>query len=214
MKSSGSREVERLIERILTEAGFDPDSESVAKFSRYLEELRRWNRTHNLTSVKTDREIITRHFLDSLSLVRCFEDLGVDWRGKSIADVGAGAGFPGCPLKIYLKDIKLTLIESSAKKCSFLEFLKTVLGEEWRVECQRAEDIDESFDIVVSRALGDFSKTHNLLERLSRGYIFIMKGKDLEREMIRELGYRIYRVSIKGLPEYYILYRVLSPPSR
>ncbi len=213
MRFSGSQGAEKQIEEILKRSGFEPDGEVIRKLAEYLKILTKWNRTHNLTSISSEREIITRHFLDSLSLVRCFEDIGVDWHGKRVADVGTGAGFPGCPLKIYLRDIKLFLIESSHKRCSFLEYLKTAIGEDWKVICKRAEEVREGFDIVVSRALGEFEEVYRLLEGLSEKYVFVMKGKELDRKWLDSHGYRAYRVRIIGLPEYYILYKELSPPS-
>ncbi len=213
MSFSGSQEVEKQIEEILKRSGFEPDGETIGKLAEYLKILKKWNRTHNLTSLTSDRDIIIRHFLDSLSLVRCFEDIGVDWYGKRVADVGTGAGFPGCPLKIYIKDIKLFLIESSHKKCSFLEYLKTAIGEDWKVICKRAEEVRDRFDIVVSRALGEFEEVRPILEGLSEKYVFVMKGKELDSKWLDSYGYRAYRVRIKGLPEYYILYKEISPPS-
>ena len=214
MSFSGSQGAEKQIEKILRRSGFEPDGEVIIKFAEYLKILKKWNRTHNLTSLTSDRDIITRHFLDSLSLARCFQELGVEWRGKNLADVGTGAGFPGCPLKIYLKDINLFLIESSYKKCAFLEYLKTAIGEEWKVICKRAEEVRDRFDIVVSRALGEFEEVCHLLEGLSERYVFVMKGRELGRKWMEDLGYKAYSVRIKGLPEYYILYKEVSPPSR
>ncbi|EDP75132.1 16S rRNA (guanine(527)-N(7))-methyltransferase RsmG [Hydrogenivirga sp. 128-5-R1-1] len=199
-----------LIERLFSEAGFELSQEDAEKFGLYLEELKRWNRVHNLTSVKKDEEIVRRHFIDSLSLVRCFVELGVRWQGKVFADVGSGAGFPGVPLKIYLKDIELFLIESVSKKCSFLEYLKLRLNMDWTVICERAERVDRSFDIVVSRAMGEFEEIHRVLENLSREYVFVMKGKELRKEWTEELGYTPCRVEVRGLPPSYILWKRLS----
>ncbi len=198
------------IGRILEGAGFRLSEEDLWRFEIYLKELKRWNKVHNLTSIEEDEEIVRRHFLDSLSLARCFEDLGVEWKGKDLADVGSGAGFPGIPLKIYLKDFNLFLIESVGKKCSFLEFLKVKLTLNWTVLCRRAEDVDRKFHIAFSRALGKFEDVTPLLEGLATEWVFIMKGKEVNWGSVKSFGYEAYKVNIKGLPESYILWKRLG----
>lgn len=132
---------------------------------------------HNLTSLEGDEEIIKRHFLDSLTLSLCLEEKGIKVEGLSVCDVGSGAGFPGVPLKIYYGDkIELTLVEAVAKKCAFLEYLKMKLSISYNVFCKEAQKLQESFDLVVCRALGKLEDILPLLERLSKGYILVMKG--------------------------------------
>ncbi len=107
----------------------------------------------------------------------CFKEKGIKVEGLSVCDVGSGAGFPGVPLKIYYGDkIELTLIEAVAKKCAFLEYLKVKLGISYRVFCKEAQKMQESFDLVVCRAFGKLKDILPILNRLSRGYIFVMKG--------------------------------------
>jgi len=178
------------------------------KFSLYLKLLKKWNRTHNLTSIESDEEIIKRHFLDSLSLIKCFENAGIDPTGKSIADVGSGAGFPGVPLKIYYGNrIKLYLIESSSKKCSFLEYLKVNIGEDYEVICERAENTNLKTDIAVARALGDPEYTEKILTSIAKEYIFIMKGSKVESSALR--SFKAYKLNMKYLPNFYILWKDL-----
>lgn len=199
--------------KIFREAGFELEEGDLRRFEIYLRELKKWNRIHNLTAIEKDEEIVRRHFIDSLSLAKCFLDLGIDWKGKDIADVGSGAGFPGVPLKIYLKEFNLFLIESVGKKCSFLEYLKVKLDLDWEVICNRAERADRKFYIVVARALGEFEEIRPLLENLSERYVFVMKGKDIREEWRKE--YSVYEVNIGGLPRSYILYRdMLTSRSR
>ncbi len=114
-----------------------------------------------------------------------------------MCDVGSGAGFPGVPLKIYYGyRINLTLIEAVSKKCSFLEYLKTRLGLEYRVLCKEAQKVQESFDLVVSRALGKTEKILPLLQRLSNKYIIIMRGVEpLE-------GYEHCRIELTDVKSY------------
>ncbi|AAC07476.1 16S rRNA (guanine(527)-N(7))-methyltransferase RsmG [Aquifex aeolicus] len=194
-----------MIRELFEKEGFTLDEEQERKFSIYLQELLRWNKVHNLTSIKKPEEIVRRHFIDSVSVVRCFERIGLDLRGKHFADVGSGAGFPGVPLKIYLKDIKLTLIESVSKKCSFLEYLKIKLNEDYRVLCTRAEKVEEKFDVVLARALGEFEEVKEILEKLSIGYVFVYKGSKLKEEWLKD--YKLCELSLSFMPKSYILWK-------
>ncbi len=202
--------LEEKIGKLFEEAGFRLEEKDLKRFAVYLQELKRWNRIHNLTAARNEEEIIKRHFIDSLSLAKCFLDLGIDWQDRFVADVGSGAGFPGVPLKIYLKDIHLYLIESVGKKCSFLEYLKIKLNLDYEVLCERAEEVKRKFYIVVARALGEFEKVVPLLEDISERYVFVMKGKELRKEWTDDLGYEPYRVNIKGLTKSYILWKNLT----
>jgi 16S rRNA (guanine527-N7)-methyltransferase len=135
--------------------------------------------------------------LDSLTLSLCFEEKGIEVDGLSVCDVGSGAGFPGVPLKIYYGDrIELTLVEAVAKKCSFLEYLKTRLGLEYRVFCREAQKLQESFDLVVCRAFGKLENIMPLLERLSRKYIMVMRGAEPAH------GYEHCRIELPDIKSY------------
>jgi 16S rRNA (guanine527-N7)-methyltransferase len=166
--------------------GITLTEEQLNKFEVYLNTLLKWNRVYNLTSIRKKEDIIVKHFLDSLTLVKLFQERGIDVKGKKIADLGSGAGFPGVPLKIYYgDDIDLYLIEAVQKKCIFLEMLKKELGIDYTVLCQRAETVQEMFDIVVSRATGE---TFDVLKwgkdiLKEGGFLIIMKGKKVEEEL-------------------------------
>ena len=134
----------------------------------------------------------------------------MDWKGKEFADIGSGAGFPGVPLKIYLGDIKLFLIEAVAKKCSFLEYLKVKLHEDYEVICERAENLNRNFDVVIARALGEFEDIYELLEKLSRRYVFVMKGREIKKEWIEGLGYNLCELKLSFMPRTYVLWKVKS----
>ncbi len=180
--------------------GIDLSQDQLDKFQTYLDMLTKWNKVYNLTSIRKKEEIITKHFLDSLTLVKLFESKGIDVSGKKVADFGTGAGFPGVPLKIYYGDsIELYLIESVGKKCIFLEMLSKNLKIKYTVLCERAENIEEKFDIVVSRATGETFEVLKVGKNLLKenGVIVIMKGKDVEEEL------KPYTTSMifKGLPE-------------
>ncbi|MCS7171613.1 MAG: 16S rRNA (guanine(527)-N(7))-methyltransferase RsmG [Aquificaceae bacterium] len=177
--------------------GFELEKEQVRSFALYLEELKRWNRVHNLTAIRNDKEIVKRHFLDSITVSLCLEEKGVKVDGLSLCDVGSGAGFPGVPLKIYYKDrIELTLIEAVAKKCSFLETLKLKLGLSYRVICKEAQKVKENFDLVVCRALGPSEEVIPLMEGLSKRYILVMKGSEVQP------GYDYCRIQLPDVKSY------------
>ncbi len=169
-------------------------------FDKYLNFLLKWNKVYNLTSIRKKEDIIIKHFLDSLTLVKLFQAKSIDIENKEIADFGSGAGFPGVPLKIYYQDkIILYLIEVVNKKCIFLEMLRKELNLQYSVLCERAENIDKKFDIVVSRATGETFEILKIGKNLVKenGYLIIMKGKEIEEEL------KPFTVSMnfKGLPE-------------
>ena len=109
--------------------------------------LERWNRSLNLTSVDRLVDVVERHYGESLFLGRVFEQFP-----QRIADIGSGAGFPGFPVAILRPDCSVTLIESHQRKAVFLKEASRKVGNA-RVVARRAEEVRESFDWVVSRAV-------------------------------------------------------------
>lgn len=190
-----------MIEGVFKRNGFELSSGQLELFKIYMQELKKWNRVHKLTAIEDDEQIVIRHFVDSLTLALCFREKGINVEGRSVCDVGSGAGLPGVPLKIYYGDrINLTLIESVAKKCAFLEYLKVKLGLEYTVLCKRAENIEESFDIVVCRALGQLKEILPMLNKLARISVFVMKGKEAPE------GYDYCRIQTYDIKGSYILF--------
>ena len=96
--------------------------EKIPIFEKYYQELLLWNKKINLTRITKEREVIFNHFLDSLVPERFISP------GSTVADIGAGAGFPGIPLKIVRPDLFVTLIEASFKKAAFLRYAVRILG--------------------------------------------------------------------------------------
>jgi 16S rRNA (guanine527-N7)-methyltransferase len=122
-------------------------------FNTYIKELLEWNKNFNLTSITDPEEIRIKHFEDSLTLLQT-----IQLTNQSVIDVGAGAGFPGIPLRIVCPEIKLTLLEATGKKVEFLRHIISKLNlSDVKVMKGRAEDIakeqKEIFDIAVSRAV-------------------------------------------------------------
>jgi 16S rRNA (guanine527-N7)-methyltransferase len=120
----------------------------------HLELVAKWNRVHNLTSVRDPEQMVTLHLLDSLSLLPHLEG------AQRVADIGTGGGFPGVPLAIARPRMRVALVESSHKKCTFLEQARTELSlGNVEVVCERVEQWKpaELFDTVVSRAFAELA---------------------------------------------------------
>jgi 16S rRNA (guanine527-N7)-methyltransferase len=103
--------------------GMKLPQEVLTQFQVYLQELQTWNARVNLTGLKSPRDMVIKHFLDSLAVLPFLHN------PSSLADLGSGAGFPGLVLKLARPDIALTLVESRGKKAAFLEYLVAL----WRV---------------------------------------------------------------------------------
>jgi len=136
--------------------GITLSTQQIGQFETYYRKLVDWNQRMNLTSITDYEGVQVRHFLDSLTVATAVGER----RDISVMDVGAGAGLPGIPLKILWPEIRLVLLEATAKKAGFLQHLIGELGlENVAVLVGRAEvkahDIKyrEGFDVVLSRAV-------------------------------------------------------------
>ena len=122
----------------------------------YLVELEKWNRKINLTAIRDEQEIVTKHFIDSFSYLKGFEPTP----GMELLDMGSGAGFPALPIKIARPDISVTLVESVRKKGAFLRhIIRTLRLERATVLDERTELLPPEhrscYDIVTARAFAD-----------------------------------------------------------
>lgn len=134
-------------------------AEVLDKFSIFSDELREWNAKFNLTSITDEKEIIIKHFIDSLYLLKT----DVVSRCETLLDAGTGAGFPSIPLALLCKDRRFFLLESNNKKIGFLEHIKEKLElNNVFLITERSEILSgnknyrEKYDCVVSRALAKF----------------------------------------------------------
>lgn len=134
----------------------------INQFIMYESLLLDWNTKINLTAITNHSDILKKHFLDSLSFSLVVSD--TDFNGKSLLDLGTGAGFPGIPLKILYPDLNITLVDSLQKRVDFLNFVISSLSLNNIVAVHsRAEDLAkdlnfrEHYDFVVSRAVANLS---------------------------------------------------------
>ena len=207
--------MEQLLRDGLTKLGLPTDG--IPALMRYAELLVEKNKVMNLTAITEPADIAALHFLDSAALLTL-----ADFRGKTVADVGTGAGFPGLPLRIVEPSIRLTLLDAQNKR---IEFLKEVCGDIGLadVECvhQRAEefaaDRRESFDLVTSRAVAALPLLCELCLPLVKvgGYFVAMKSVDAGAELdaaahaIEVLGGAVERVADYDIPGTEVRHRAI-----
>ena len=153
-------ELKNLLREGASRLGFKLSDEKERALEFYHEEIKEGNKKINLTSITDDREIVIKHFLDSLTCAEA-DNFGAEAR---VIDIGAGAGFPGLPLKIVYPGIELILLDSSKKKVEFL--LRTIEHLNLKgvsAVCCRIEDYGinksnrETFDLVLARAVAPLS---------------------------------------------------------
>jgi len=155
----------------------------VSQFSIYLELLLRWNARTNLTAVRVREEIVTRHFGESLFAARKIFPAGNSslTLATSLGDVGSGAGFPGLPMKLWVPQLQVTLIESQQKKATFLrEVVRALRLSGVEVRSTRAEMVTETFDIVTMRAVERFDEVVGVTAGLvgPGGRLVLLIGED------------------------------------
>ena len=155
-----------------------PDG-AVHKLLDYLDLLTRWNAAYNLTAVRDPLQMVTRHLLDSLSILPFVQ-------GSTLADLGSGAGLPGVPLAIARPEIAVTLVDSNGKKARFLrEAVRALPLPNVRVMQQRAQKLNQAFDCITARA---FTSLGEMLEwsghaLASHGVWLALKGRIDEAEL-------------------------------
>lgn len=186
------------------------NEQQIEKFYEYMNLLLEWNKKINLTAITVPEEMILKHFIDSLTIASKIKE------GATLVDMGTGAGFPGIPLKIYRKDIKIVLVDSLNKRLNFLKEVIKKLGLE-KIETihSRAEEFGknkkyrETFDVATSRAVANLSTLSEYLLPLvkEKGICICMKGGEIEEELerakkaIKILGGKVLKVEKFELPK-------------
>ncbi len=172
----------------LEQLGLDPhDEQLLAAFESYRKELLDWNTRMNLTAITDPQDVLLKHFLDSLSLLKAYTN-----SEARLLDIGSGAGFPGLPLKIVRPQWHVTLLEATGKKTLFLRHMvETLRLRDVEIIHGRAEELAHkreyraTFDIVTARAV---SALPTLLEYCAPycrvgGVIVLPKKGDLTEEL-------------------------------
>ena len=207
--------MEHLLHSGLTQMGLS--TEGIPSLIRYADLLVEKNKVMNLTAITEPGDIATLHFLDSVAMLTL-----ADLKGKKMADIGTGAGFPGMPLQIVEPSIRLTLLDSLNTRIDFLKEVCDDLGLS-DVECihGRAEEFAvghrESYDIVTSRAVANLQMLSELCLPLVKvgGYFLSMKSVDSEQEVndaknaIKTLGGRIEKVVDYTIPGTEVQHRLI-----
>ena len=172
----------------LTALGITLTEQQIQQFIQYYEMLVEWNQVMNLTAITEYDDVMKKHFVDSVSLIKAYDVS----KSASVIDVGTGAGFPGLALKIAYPNLKVTLLDSLNKRINFLNAViekleltgvDTVHG--------RAEDfakpdkLREKFDLCVSRAVANLASLTELCMPFVKvgGYFVSLKGPKAEEEV-------------------------------
>ena len=157
---------------------------NIEAFYKYMKLLLEWNEKINLTAIKDEKEFIVKHFVDSLTISKYIN------KNDNIIDVGTGAGFPGVPLKLFLEEPSVTLIDSVGKKINVLnDVIEKLELKEINAIHTRAEDFAknnrEIFDVAASRAVANMSTLVEYLIPFVKlnGIIICMKGPNFEKEL-------------------------------
>lgn len=160
--------------------------EQLQKFYKYMNMLIEWNKKINLTAIIEPKEIILKHFIDSLTILKYVND------NEKMLDVGTGAGFPGIPIKIMNSNIEITLLDSLNKRINFLNEvinkleLKNISAIHSRIEDYgKNNKYREKYDIVTSRAVANLATlSEYMLPMLKiKGKSICMKGSDIKEEV-------------------------------
>jgi 16S rRNA (guanine527-N7)-methyltransferase len=179
--------------------GLRVDTVTQQKLLEYLALLEKWNKVHNLTAVRDPEEMVTLHLLDSLSVL---PHIGT---GR-LLDVGSGAGLPGVVLALTRPDLRVTTMDSSHKKASFMRQAKAVMGlDNLEVVCGRVEEFKPAhkFEMIISRAFSEIAEFLRLTRHLlaDDGVWLAMKGVYPHDELsqVEKVSAEVIELNVPGL---------------
>lgn len=221
-----------LLERESAAHGVRLDVAQLAQFGAYLDLLTAWQSRVNLVGSIDPETVVRRHFIESLALGAALRERELLRPESRVLDIGAGAGFPGVPIKIAWPRVELTLIEATAKKTAFLTALVETLGlAGTTVATGRAETLAHDpalrgrFDLVLARAVAPLPALVELALPFARigGRLVSPKGSRAEDEAraagaaLRELGGRavVFPFDVPGPPQRLVVVAKLreTPPA-
>ena len=187
--------METLLDKGLAELGIALSDAQQKQLETYWSELALWNGKYGLVNASGEALVI-KHFLDSFSAVSVLKTMAFD----TACDVGSGGGFPGLVLAIAFPEKKFTLIERSGKKALFLANTAVMMhASNVEVKAEDADLIKEQFDLVLFRALGQFTQYFPTLYRLTAagGHLFAFKGRREEiQHEIQSLAAEIQKKTV------------------
>lgn len=196
--------------------GIQLDDLQVKQFLMYYELLVEWNKVMNLTAITEYKQVVEKHFVDSISLIHVLDKQYLYDNNKSMIDIGTGAGFPGIPLKIVFPNLRVTLLDSLNKRITFLnEVIKKLKLENIETIHGRAEDYAkqikyrERYDICVSRAVANLAtlSEYCLPYTKEKGFFISYKSDHVDEEIensknaIKMLGGKIEKIEKFILPD-------------
>lgn len=202
-------ELKELLQNAALKFDISLNEEQTEKFFIYKDLLKDWNQRMNLTAIEDDREIIIKHFIDSISICPLIKD-----KGSKIIDVGTGAGFPGIPVKIVYPNLEVKLLDSLQKRIGFLNEvierldLKNISAVHSRAEeMGQQKDYREMYDISTARAVANLPVLLEYCLPFVKvgGYFIAMKGSSVDelgssKKALDELGGKIEEVMEFNLP--------------
>jgi 16S rRNA (guanine527-N7)-methyltransferase len=173
----------------VAELGLTLSQQQVADLNTFLQELERWNRVHNLTSVEGEQANIDLHLIDSIAILPIMREF-LSSAQVQIADLGSGGGLPAIPIAIAQPDWSISLIEAVRKKTAFLQNVKGKLGlTNASIYSDRVEQVATQepgkYDAVISRAFTSLDRFLDLAEPFLKpgGLVFAMKAKRADEEL-------------------------------
>lgn len=205
---------------IFTKQGINLPAKQLDKLALYGEMVLETNTTMNLTAITEKDQIAEKHFLDAWQLLPVLENLHIkDLTGKSLIDIGSGAGFPAIPLAIFLPDLSVTLLESMEKRCNFLRAVAENLSlNNVTIVCDRAETWGRgegrgSYDMVTARAVARLAVLcEYALPLLKTGGIFCaFKGAKAAEELAEAQN---ATTVLGGMLKGQYAYKLLEPGER
>lgn len=181
------------IRQALAELGIQADETQINLWIDYLKLLEKWNKVYNMTAIKNIEDMLVKHLFDSLAVAKYL-------KGSSTIDVGTGGGLPGVVLAILYPDHQFTLVDSVGKKIMFLKNAKKTLGlDNINPMNSRVEQLDGSFDNIISRAFSSVDTFYELCKQFltADNQMLAMKGPDLEEQNLAKLPLDTQKFKIK-----------------